>query len=179
MKNNFQKIPIILSTLIFICLCFAFVFLYKETNSNNQKAGQNMATLQAEVDRLDGITLLDHTLAQNSDNLAMLETHFARSSNVVPFLDSIQQLGPEAGAEVVIDSVGAGANNTGLIVELKASGSFASVYKFLTLLENSPYELNFLSTDIHRLADLNNSSKSAPNPGWEAIFKIRLLSFVQ
>ena len=34
---------------------------------------------------------------------------------------------------------------------IKASGSFEALYKFLTLLENSPYELDFISMDIQKL----------------------------
>jgi len=41
----------------------------------------------------------------------------------VPFLDTVEKLASEVGAKAEINSVNAGADNTQLVVELKASGS--------------------------------------------------------
>jgi len=166
MKNNFQKIPLLTSLIFFIFFCFAFIFLYREINNNNQKAEQNFTTWQIETRRRDDIRTLDRSLKESADDRAQLETHFAKSSDVVPFLDTIEKLAPKAGAKAQVDSVSTMANNTGLLVGLKVTGSFEAVYKFLSLLENSPYELDFLLVDIHKATS------------WEAIFKIQLLSFV-
>ena len=117
--------------------------------------------------------------AINGDQI-LLQSHFAESSNVVSFLDAIQNLAPSVGATAQIDSVDTGTNNSYFVVELEASGSFESVYKFLTLLENSPYELDFLSMDIHNANETNTPAniKSSKLPTWNANFKIQLLSFV-
>jgi hypothetical protein len=60
----------------------------------------------------------------------------------------------------------------------QTSGSFEAIYKFLNLLENSPYELDFLSMDMHKMAP-DVVVKGAQNLKWEAVFKIKLLTFVQ
>jgi len=179
MKNNSQKTRLFLSVIFFVFFCLAFVFLYRKIDGNNQKAEQNAIAWQIEERRRDEIKSLDHSLQMIADDRALLETHFAKSSDVVPFLDTIEKLAPEAGAKTGIDSVSTMADSAGLIVGLKASGSFEAIYKFLTLLENSPYELDFLSMDMHKLAVPDALDKTASNLGWEAVFKIQLLSFVK
>ena len=179
MKNNFQKISLILLAVFFVFFCFAFVFLYKKINSNNQKAEQDATTWQTETLRRDNIRSLDRLLQKIADSRILLETHFAKSSDVVPFLDTIEKLALEVGTKAEVNSVDILTDNTGLIVGLKASGSFEAIYKFLTLLENSPYELDFPSIDMHKLAVSGVSEENIQNLKWEAAFRIQLLSFVQ
>jgi hypothetical protein len=177
MKNYFQKIPLFLSIIFFIVFSAIFVFLYGKINDNNQKAQQDMITWQQEASRRNQIISLDRLLQNIQGDRAQLETHFAKSSDIVPFLDTIEKLAPKVGAIAAVDSVIAGTDNASLSVGLKASGSFESIYKFLTLLENSPYELDFISMDIHKLAP-DTSVKNVQSSKWEVVFKIQLLSFV-
>lgn len=178
MKNNIQKIISVLLVISLVAFCFLFLSFYKKINDNNDKAELDIATWQTEALRRDDIKSLNRALKKIEPDRLQLETHFAKSSDVVPFLDTIEKLAPPVGAKAEVSSVDTKANNTGLIVGLKASGSFEAIYKFLTLLENSPYELDFLSIDIHNVAP-NVADKNIKSSSWEAVFKIQLLSFVQ
>ena len=137
-----------------------------------------MVTWQTEAHRRDEINLLNNSLEEVSNNRVLLETHFAKISDIVPLLNTLQALGPSVGATTEVDSVDAGTNNDHLIVELKTSGSFEQVYKFLTLLENSPYEVDFISMDLHKLTVASVTTKNTSNSNWEAIFKIQLLNYI-
>lgn len=180
MKSNFQKIILFLSLILLVFFCFSFLFLYKAINDNNKKTEQDMVKWQIETRKRENIISLDNSLQKLQDDRAKLETHFAKSSDVVPFLDTIEKLAPTVGAVAAVDSVntGVGLDKAVLMVGLKASGSFEAVYKFLTLLENSPYELDFVSMDIHMLAGPDTADKNVGNSKWEAVFKIKLLSFI-
>jgi hypothetical protein len=177
MKETLQKIFLAAAAILFLCCAAAFVFLYHNINSNNEKAQTDIRAWRAELDRRNDIRSLDRSLEGMKGDTARLQTHFAESSDVVPFLDTIEKLAPKAGAKAEVGSVIAGADNAALIVTLKASGSFESVYKFLTLLENSPYELDFISMDFHAILP-DASQKGGRALGWEAVFKIQLLSFI-
>ncbi|MEK7190520.1 MAG: hypothetical protein AAB661_02020 [Patescibacteria group bacterium] len=176
--NNFQKMPLIVSVILFVLFSSALVFMYGKINDSNQKAKQDLTIWQTEMLRRDNIKSLDFSLQMIADDRARLETHFAQSSDVVPFLDTIEKLAFKAGALATVDSVDAKTNKTELIIGLKATGSFEAIYKFLTLLENSPYELDFLSMDMHKLARPDAPGKNIRNLEWEAVFKIQLLSFI-
>jgi hypothetical protein len=177
MKNNFQKIQLVFSALFFIMLSVAFVFLYKKINDNNQKAEKGMVRWQEEAKKREDTISLNSSLEKIAPDLATLGTHFAQSSDVVPFLDTIEKLAPKVGATAAVDSVSTLPGNIGLLVGLKANGSFTAIYKFLTLLENSPYELNFISMDINKIAP-DASVKGVQSQKWEATFKMQLLTFV-
>ena len=179
MKNNLQKILLVASLTLFVILGLASVFLYKKINDNNQKADQNtVAWMEGERRRAD-IMSLDRSFQEITDDKILLEAHFAKSSDVVPFLDTLEKLAPKAGVKTEVDSVSVKDKDAGLVVGMKASGSFTAIYKFIMLLENSPYELHFLSMDIHKLLQGSVSvGKDAKDSKWEAVFKIQLLSFI-
>jgi len=179
MKNNFQKILLVASAILFLILCFAFIFLYKKIDDNDQKARQNtVAWLEGERRREDMVSL-DRSLQEITDDRTLLEAHFAKSSDVVPFLDALEKLAPRANVKTEVDSVNVKDNNAGLVVGLRTSGSFGAIYKFLTLLENSPYELHFLSMEMNKLSSSGASvGKDAKDVRWEMVLKIQLLSFI-
>lgn len=178
MKNNFQKILLLVSATLLTLFCFAFVFLYQKINDNNQKTQQSTISLQTETRRREDIASLDRALQKISSDKILLEDHFIKSSDIVPFLNTIEKLAREAGALAQIDSVNTKGDDTELTVGLKASGNFEAIYKFLKLLENSPYELEFVSVDMHKLSSPAIPGKNTDNSGWEVVGKIQLLSFI-
>ncbi len=116
--------------------------------------------------------LIDHIESER----AVLDTHFVRSSDIVPFLATIESLAQKVGGKAEVTSVDIPQDDSLLVVELKAGGSFEALYKFVMLLENSPYELLFISANIQNpgIQDLPTSGASE----WTATFKINLLSFL-
>ncbi len=178
MKNNFEKISMFISATLLVLLCSAFVFLYQEINDNHRKTQQTMITLQTETNQRDNLISLDQALKKNASDRILLEGHFIKSSDVVPFLDIIEKLARQVGVSAEIGSINTKADNTELTVEMKASGKFEAIYKFLILLENSPYVLDFISMDMHKLPSPVVSGKNVDSAAWEAGFKIQLLSFM-
>jgi hypothetical protein len=174
MKKTYPKIPLLTAAIFFVLCAVALVFFYRIISDNNQRTQEGRTAWQIEKQRRDDIRTLDRSLLKIAPQRAELDTHFAKSSDVVPFLDTIEKLAPMAGAKAEVISVDTLPSNTGLVVGLKAVGSFTSVYKFLELLENSPYELNFISMNIDKVDTVNKKGGN-----WEAIFKIQLLSFTE
>lgn len=169
MKNNFPKIQFFTSLAFFVFSCALFFYFYQAIHSFNEKTQVSDTTWRAESVRREEIKTLDQSIKDITDERAALDTHFAKSSDVVPFLNTIEGLGPKVGAVASISSVNVPDDKSGLVVDVKATGSFASIYKFINLLENSPYELQFLGMDL-------NQSTTASS--WDATFQIRLLSFI-
>jgi len=96
----------------------------------------------------------------------------------VPFLDAIEKLAEKVAVKAEVSFVEVAGDNLSLIVEMKASGSFENVYRFITLLENSPYNLEFVSANIQNANALTASAdKNKKVPEWAATFQMKLLSF--
>ena len=179
MKNNFPKIPFFISILFFCLFFLAFLYLYKEINNNDEESQSAESEWQIEAQRRDEIRALENSVKIIEEERARLETHFARSSDVVPFLDTIEGLASRVGAKAEITSVDIMKDHTGLMVEMKTSGTFGGLYKFLTLLENSPYELEFISMDLNRGVVSSGSGTDIKSLKWDATFRIKLLSFIE
>jgi len=178
MKGNFKKFkktPFLISIILLFCSCFVFFFLYRTIQNNNTASADTEVKWQSEQNRRDQIQLLDRLLKDIQTERGLLDTHFARGSDVVPFLNLIEKLAPEVGAKAEVALIDVPKDKSGLVVGINSAGSFEALYKFLTLLENSPYELEFISIDLERLGDVADT-KVATN--WSGVFKVKLLSFI-
>jgi len=176
MKNSFQKISLLVSVAILLVLGLAFVFLYQKINENNNKTQQDSISMQTETNRRSDIQSLNKLIQKISPDKDLLESHFIKSSDVVPFFDTIEKLSDKAGVSAQIDSVDTKTDSSGLIVGMKISGKFEAIYKFITLLENSTYVLDFISMDVHKPQAV--VGKNIDSSNWEAVFKIQLLSYI-
>lgn len=169
MKNNFQKIPLIFSIVFLLSFCLSFYFLYKEIEKQNVSTEEITINWQKEAGRLEEISSLARGLKMVEKEIIELDKHFAKNSDVVPFLDTIEQLAPKVGAKAETTSVDLSSDKLGLLVGLSVKGKFDAVYKFFTLLENSPYELEIISFII---------SNKEQTSDWEAGIQIKLISFI-
>ncbi len=177
MQHGFKKIPLIFSSILFLASCALFLFVYKEIDVNNRVSLESQAKWQSEADRRDEIKSFDRSTKAIEAGRESLETHFAKSSDVVPFLNALELTATMAHVKVQISSVDIPKDNTGLVVGMNASGSFSATYQFLALLENFPYELKIISLNLSKTADLDPATGGAKIPNWQAIFRIKLLSF--
>lgn len=174
MKSNSQTTQIILSAVFFIASFSGFLFFYTIIKSHEEVSQQKLAEWRTEAARRDEIKSLDSSIKKIENEKLMLETHFARSANPVPFLDTLEKLAESVGAENSVSAVDVAKDGKSLIVGMSASGSFSAFYKFLTLLENSDYDMEFLSIDMQK-----DGEGDSTDGEWSAIIRIKLLTFIQ
>jgi len=177
MQNKFKKFSLAVSLIIFLVFCVSFFFLYKETKNDIRASEESQNLLQKEVARREEIKSFNNSFKLIEKDKTLFETHFAQSSDIVPFLDTIEQMAGSVGTKADVSLIEVSEDNTGLVIEMKDTGGFSQVYKFLMLLENSPYELEFTSVEMHSLIE-NTDKNSAKKSKWEANFKMKLISFI-
>lgn len=173
MQFIIQKKSLILSIIFFVFFSFVFVFLYKDINNKKEAIQIAQEKWQTETTRRENIKFLIDSVESIKTEKTLLDSHFVQSSDVVPFLDTIEGLAKNVGANAEVISVDVVKDNSSLVVQMSASGSFETIYKLILLLENSPYDLEFILVDIK---NLNSSIKKIPQ--WTATFQIKLLSFL-
>jgi hypothetical protein len=168
--RKFKKEPMIVS-LVFLALSLAaFIFVYGRVLENEKSATEAEAVWRMEASRREEIVSLDRLLQDLAPERAELASHFAQGSNAVPFLDALEKMGTQVSVKPEIAFVDITKDKSGLLVDIRTSGTFEAVYKYLLLLENSPYELEFLVVDLGKQGD--------QNADWRGNFKIKLLSFL-
>ena len=162
--------------MFFLFSCFVFMFLYRNINKIKETSQITQEKLQMETFQRDNVKSLINSVKIIEAERALLENHFVKSSDVVPFLDTIENLAGDVGVRAEVISVDIPKDNTSLIVEIKAIGNFEAIYKLVTLLENSQYETEFVSVSMQNSSteDLLTSKSSQ----WNANLRIKLLSFI-
>jgi hypothetical protein len=181
MQYGFRKNYIILAVIVFLLFAIAFWFLYHEIQTKNDSSEKILTEWQTEDSRRTEIKTIMKSASSIETNNEIISQHFVNSSNLVPFLDTIDSFAPKVNAEDEITFVDILPDTKELVVGVRVFGSFESVYKFLTLLENSPYEVQFLSVDIKKSSGIETSNKTSlisKSYPWEGLFKIKLLTFI-
>ncbi len=165
------------SVLLLLLSVAAFLFLYATIDRKNKELLKAQTEWQSETKKFDDIKQLERSMKAIENERALLQTHFAKSSDAVPFLDSLERLALSVSVKSEITSVDVGKNNSNLIVLIRSSGSFENLYKFLMLLENSAYELEFLSVDMQKVGGVEGAL-GTDIPEWESRLRIKLVSFL-
>lgn len=180
MQNKSNKISLIVSIILFLLICVLFFFLYKKTEDNIKISKQSQIDLQKETSKRQEIKDFNDSFKLIEQEKILFETHFAQSSNIVPFLNAIEKMANSVGTKTEVSFIEVAKDNTGLILEMKSAGNFEQVYKFIMLLENSPYELEFTSVQMNNViaGNINKDKKNAKKNAWEALLRIKLISFI-
>ena len=177
MKNNSKKILLGNAIVFFLISVVVFFFIYKEIKKNTDEIRKVEADLATEISKRDEIKTLNSYILSIQNEKAELETHFVQSSDVVPFLNTLERLGQGVGTKVEVNTISIAKDGTGLLVSLKDTGNFEQIYKFITLLENAPYELEFVSVDIGNSVQPDGAT-SKNTRAWEAEINLKLISFI-
>lgn len=172
--KNIKKI--IFASLLLLVSMGSCAFVFWQINVKNKEAISHIEETQTELDRRNKITSLNMEIKNLSKERESLNSHFANRSNIVPFLDDLQKLAFSAGANAEITAVDIDPKTNGLIVEMKSVGNFSSIYKLLSLLENSQYQISFSSVKI-LVKSVSDKDKKITKREWEGFFKLTLLSF--
>lgn len=178
MQNKFKKTSLIISITVFLLCCVLFFFLFREIKNNIEISKQSLVDLEKEIARREEVKNFNNSFKSIEQDKTLFETHFAQSSDIVPFLNTIEKMALGVGTKAEVSFIEVAKDNTGLMIEMKDTGSFSQVYKFLMLLENSPYELEFTSVEMNSISVLDANGKSTKGNAWEALFKIKLISFI-
>jgi hypothetical protein len=177
MQSSSSKKLLIVSLVFMIGSFAVFFLLYLKIDKSNIEANQLSVDSQVEMAKRRSLDSLDNLVKKIDKERTMLDTHFAQSRDIVPFLDMIDSSGVSAGVKSNVSTINTLEDKSAVLVEVKAIGSFANIYKFLGLLENSSYELEFASMDLLKEGAEEVESKKVV-PVWVANFKIKLLSFI-
>ena len=120
---------------------------------------------------------LKKNLAVNQAKEPKLLSYFINANDIIPFLDTIEGYGRTTNVSVKFNSVDVKQSPDQLTATLKGDGSFANIYRFITLVESAPYELSITNASIQAVSVGQVDPKKAPAaPTWEANISISISS---
>lgn len=149
-------------------------FFYKEILSIKEVAIKKQSDWQLEEDRRNEIKNLERSIKDLAEERKELNSHFVSGEDPVAFLNSLEEMAISVGAIAEVSTVDKSKENSDLIVNLKVSGGFDSLYKFVTLIENSHYVMEIknlsMSTSISDVKNLNSNK-------WDMNVQLKLITF--
>ncbi len=174
MKIDNQIKYLIFSCTLLIVSCAVFVLVFEQVKKNKVTADKIEENWQRESTLRYELTSLDRLLKSVDSEVKVLGPHFVKGDDIVPFLDTLEKSAYLAGASAEVLSVDSLDDSSGLLIGIKAIGNFEALYKYITLLENLRYELEFYSISLARTNGINGSK-----PEWAVILKVKLLSYIK
>lgn len=127
------------------------------------------------------------TLKNESANVDKLSSYFIRESEIVTFTKAIEDLGPQSGTTLAIESLEPGVTEKTvpyLNFRVKATGKFSDVMRLLALLENFPGKFEWKTIRLVRedggAPQAGVTTTKVDNaPGWSVEVFLSALNFVK
>ncbi|MEK9181620.1 MAG: hypothetical protein AAB786_01220 [Patescibacteria group bacterium] len=177
-QNNFPKIPFFFAILFLGTFFLLSVFFFRIIMNNNKELASLENLWQTEAFKRQELKTLYDSVQKIEQEKKELEIHFVQSSDIVPLLDTIEGLALKTNSKAEITFVDILKDHAGLMVGVRATGTFNGLYKFITLLENAPYELEIISMEMHKGSISDTQDNETKVPGWDMLLKVKLLSFI-
>ncbi len=175
MKNNQLK-KLIFSITFLIFSVGSFVFLYKTINSNQQKFTELNQELKNEEAKKQSIQELNKNISEILNQITELDTHFLKTDDVAIFLDDLEKTAKDIGLKLEVVGVEPPSETqNGLVMNLKALGSFESVNDFIVILENYKYEIDILDFDTQKESFVSENNNTE---NWNTNIKIKIVSIL-
>lgn len=131
--------------------------------------------LQNQNNQLSDLNAILKEIRENKNNL---DSYFVDGEKIVDFLETVETLGSNSGAEVDVRSLNEEETEDpaikALILNLTVRGSWNDVYYFLALIQNLPMKTTFDRIQM--------SSGSAPDDGgieWRAVINMKVLELTK
>ncbi len=181
MKHTHHHLLISLSIMVTLFVVSLYFYVSSSVHSMTDaviSAREEVASLQSKNSKDE---LLKKLNADSSAEWERLYSAFVPVNNVVPFIETLESLGPRAGGQVTVASIdstipgdGSLAKNGYVNAKVTARGSWGSVFKILQLAENLPYKTTISNVRM----DLTTSEGSKQHTEWTASFDISAIKSI-
>ncbi|MDR3557995.1 MAG: hypothetical protein P4L61_00535 [Candidatus Pacebacteria bacterium] len=169
-------ILLFLSIMALLVAGSAYAFMYKDTIRKAQEESmvqqEALAASKQTTESKDRQTTFETSAASR----ALLPSFLVSTEDAVPFIDSVEAVGPATGSVVSISSLSSGTDSgtsyQAVTATVSASGKWTNVMRAVEMIENMPYAISVKTLNLD--ASSAATQKSATN--WTATIAISVLS---
>lgn len=162
-----------LYVLVFLGVYVYIFFHIQEKNASAAAAHVRVAQLQEQNQQMNN---LNSTIRNIQNRKEKLHEFFVDSERIVNFLETIEKMGTDSGADVTVRSISEGETSAQTVNELKldlaVDGTWSHVYHFISLLENLPLKI---TVDTISLGKRNSQEGTQ----WSGSIAVRVLQIEQ
>lgn len=168
------KKTIILSLLCLVVLG-GYIFLLDLLRSNNMRISAILSEIGSEDEKEAALRLAGKNLYETQKERDILESLFVPQDGVVVYIETIEEIAKESGVNVEIETLELEKATTDILenisLRLVATGSYASVRKFLSSIQEMPVASEWWRTS------LSTSPEMPASGGWSLSLESRTLKF--
>jgi len=183
-KNKSSKIVLGSILLLFILCCAIFYFLYNDIKTKNINSSTTLNTLSAQKEMQDYVFSTKKLLENVVDDTEVLKSFILAKDEDVLFIEGLESVAKNNNLTIVIDSLNientkelAPSGVAILKVKLKVKGSWASVYRFLSLTESLPVKTKTDKFVLIKTVTGQGQDSSASDV-WEGVLDISVLKYI-
>lgn len=165
-----------------------YVLLYKAVVSEARESSQAIAEVALENTKRLREQELTATYADTLSDRTRLASFVISEAEIVDFIEAVEGVGADSGAQVEISAIGKGdiaktekVSFGHIAAHLEIQGSWINVMRALILVENMPYSISMNNFNLVAMGDL--AAASAPVKGaapkvrqWKMSFDIKVLA---
>lgn len=167
MKHT-ELIPAIIAIGILLATLGGYAWWHQGLLEKRMDSNNILQEIQQAVQKEGQLARLASKTEQLVANESLVTKHLVREEDIVSFLRHLEDVGATNNALIEIASVSDTAKEGQVDVSLKATGSFSSIMKTITMLEHDQYALSAKNINI-----------SAQNGGdWELLGTFTALTYV-
>lgn len=126
--------------LFFLVALITFGVALSRLSSERAELRTAISAARFEADRQTKASRVQGALRAEKDAIAELKSLFLGSSNIIPFVETIESLGKALPVGLSLGSVTLSPGKDALSARLTAHGSFAELYRMLAIIEALPWK---------------------------------------
>lgn len=139
---------IILLALVMIAGVAGYYMFFVEIRDSNQAISLRTNELNTNFSKGEELRTLENIARDTKEDRTKLDSFFITEDDIVVFLENIESLEGDTGANISVESISKKQVEESSIIEkldlnITVNGTWRSVYHFLVLLESLPYHVVF------------------------------------
>lgn len=152
-----------------------FFYALKSTSRTAANLETEVKSLQAQESE---IGVLRKNLAATEESRAKLVSYFIQTNDIVPFLETVESYGRGVNVSTEFEDVKVVDKPTSIVLTVVGKGSFANIYRFVSLVEAIPYEISVQSASVQSLipAGLSPDGPGTHGDQWEVRLSLTVTS---
>lgn len=130
-----------------------YSFFFILTKNKTQETAEILEKTESLSGKNTQIASIIASLKNERENIDKLSSYFIKENEIALFIKKIENLGPQSGAEVILESLEPGVTEKSvpfLSFRIKANGKFEDIERLLILLENMPLKLEWKTARLTR-----------------------------
>jgi hypothetical protein len=175
MNNAAVKKIIIFLVIVGSLLAVAYGAMFYTTYKRDMESAGLYVSLYKSATNQENTLALERTIKSTEIQRKLIDAYFIPEADVSRFIEHVESLGRSAGVSLKMNSVQKTPAKK-FEVSFVASGTFASIYRMLLLVEAMPFSVKVKSLRM-------NKNTTLPTPGmerdpWQGSFVVSLESFI-